>query len=60
MYRYFFKRFIDILASLIAFTCFWWVFLIVGCLVKTKLGSPILFKQERPGKNGKIFTMYKF
>lgn len=60
MYRYFFKRFIDILAALIAFTCFWWVFLIVGYLVKTKLGSPVIFKQERPGKNGKIFTMYKF
>lgn len=60
MYRYFFKRFIDILAALIAFTCFWWVFLIVGYLVKTKLGSPVIFKQERPGKDGKIFTMYKF
>lgn len=60
MYRYFFKRFIDILASLIAFTCFWWVFLIVGYLVKTKLGSPVIFKQARPGKDGKIFTMYKF
>ncbi|WP_330112137.1 sugar transferase (plasmid) [Cetobacterium somerae] len=60
MYRYFFKRFIDILVGLIAFTCFWWVFLIVGYLVKTKLGSPVIFKQERPGKNGKIFTMYKF
>ncbi len=60
MYRYFFKRFIDILAALIAFTCFWWVFLIVGYLVKTKLGSPVIFKQERPGKNGQIFTMYKF
>ncbi|MGL5623514.1 sugar transferase [Cetobacterium sp.] len=60
MYRYFFKRFIDILAALIAFTCFWWVFLIVGYLVKTKLGSPVIFKQARPGKNGEIFTMYKF
>lgn len=60
MYRYFFKRAIDILASLTAFICFWWVFLIVGYLVKTKLGSPVLFKQERPGKDGKIFLMYKF
>ena len=60
MYRYFFKRFIDILASLMAFICFWWVFLIVGYLVKTKLGSPVIFKQARPGKDGKIFTMYKF
>ncbi|MGL5458235.1 MAG: sugar transferase [Cetobacterium sp.] len=60
MYRCFFKRFIDILTALIAFTCFWWVFLIVGYLVKTKLGSPVIFKQARPGKDGKIFTMYKF
>ena len=60
MYRCFFKRFIDILAVLIAFTCFWWVFLIVGYLVKTKLGSPVIFKQVRPGKDGKFFTMYKF
>lgn len=60
MYRYFFKRFIDILAALVAFICFWWVFLIVGYLVKTKLGSPVIFKQARPGKDGKIFTMYKF
>lgn len=60
MYRCFFKRTIDILASLTAFICFWWVFLIVGYLVKTKLGSPVLFKQERPGKDGKIFLMYKF
>ncbi len=60
MYRHFFKRFIDIFASLIAFICFWWVFLIVGYLVKTKLGSPVLFKQARPGKDGDIFTMYIF
>ena len=60
MYRCFFKRFIDILATLIVFICFWWIFLIVGCLVRFKLGSPVIFKQERPGKNGKIFTMYKF
>ena len=60
MYKYFFKRFIDIIVSLVIFICFWWIFLIVGYLVKTKLGSPIVFKQERPGKDGKIFTMYKF
>lgn len=60
MYRCFFKRFIDIVATLIGFIFFWWVFLIVGILVKKKLGSPVIFKQERPGKDGKIFTMYKF
>lgn len=56
----FFKRFLDILVSLIVFTCFWWIFLIVRYLVKNKLGSPVIFKQARPGKGGKIFTMYKF
>ncbi|MGX6591139.1 sugar transferase [Cetobacterium ceti] len=60
MYRCFFKRFIDIVASLIGFIFFWWIFLIVSILVKKKLGSPVIFKQERPGKDGKIFTMYKF
>ncbi|MGL4672996.1 sugar transferase [Cetobacterium sp.] len=60
MYRLFFKRFIDVLASLTAFLLFWWVFLIVGYLVKKKLGSPVIFKQKRPGKDGKIFLMYKF
>ena len=60
MYRHFFKRFIDVLVSLVTFTCFWWIFLIIGYLVKNKLGSPVIFKQARPGKNGKIFTMYKF
>ena len=34
--------------------------LIISCLVRSKLGSPVLFKQERPGKDGKIFKMYKF
>ncbi|MEG1365532.1 MAG: sugar transferase, partial [Cetobacterium sp.] len=60
MYKNFIKRAIDIFASLIAFICFWWVFGIVGYLVKKKLGSPVIFKQERPGKDGKIFMMYKF
>lgn len=60
MYRFFFKRFIDILVSLAFFLCFWWVFLIIGYFIKKKLGSPVIFKQERPGKNEKIFTMYKF
>lgn len=46
--------------SLIAIIMFSPVFLIVAFLVKTKLGSPVLFKQERPGLNGTIFKMYKF
>ena len=60
MYRLLFKRIIDIFSSLIFLLLFWWLYLIVAILVRIKLGSPILFKQARPGLNEKIFTMYKF
>ena len=60
MYRCFFKRFVDFLLSLIAIILLSPVFLVVALLVRTKLGSPILFCQERPGKDEKIFMMYKF
>ena len=60
MYRKFFKRPFDIICSLMFILWFWWLYIIVGILVKQKLGSPVIFKQQRPGLNGKIFTMYKF
>lgn len=60
MYSHFFKRFLDIICSLGFILCFWWLYIIVAILVKVKLGSPVIFKQQRPGLNGKIFTMYKF
>ena len=60
MYRKFFKRFLDVICSLGFIICFWWLYILVAVLVKKKLGSPVIFKQERPGLNGKIFTMYKF
>lgn len=60
MYRKYFKRLMDIVSALIIFAGFWWVYLIVGILVRVKLGTPIIFKQQRPGKNGRIFTIYKF
>jgi undecaprenyl phosphate N,N'-diacetylbacillosamine 1-phosphate transferase len=60
VYKHFFKRFLDIVYSLGFILCFWWVYIIVAILVKKKLGSPVLFKQQRPGLNGKVFTMYKF
>src|SRR5690554_7459388 len=50
----------DIVLSLIAIIVLSPVFLVVAILVKIKLGSPIIFKQKRPGLNEKIFTMYKF
>lgn len=65
MYKYI-KRALDFCAALGAITVLSPILLIVALLVKTKLGSPVLFKQERPGmidrKTGeeKIFTLYKF
>lgn len=50
----------DFLLSLIAIIVLSPIFLIVALLVKIKLGSPVIFKQQRPGLNEKIFTMYKF
>lgn len=60
MYSHFFKRFLDIICSLGFILCFWWLYIIVAILVKVKLGSPVIFKQQRPGLNGKVFIMYKF
>lgn len=54
------KRIFDFIISLTAFIVFSPIILIVAILVYIKLGSPVLFKQDRPGKDGKIFKMYKF
>lgn len=54
------KRIIGFLISLLALIILSPIILIVAILVYVKLGSPIIFKQERPGKDGKIFKMYKF
>lgn len=50
----------DFILSLLAILMLSPVLLVVAILVRTKLGSPVLFKQKRPGLNEKIFTMYKF
>ena len=60
MYRKFFKRFLDIVLSLTALVVLSPVLLIVAVLVRVKLGSPVIFRQERPGKDEKIFRLYKF
>ena len=60
IYEKYIKRILDFTLSLIALICLSPVLLIVSILVRTKLGSPIIFKQQRPGKNEKIFTLYKF
>ena len=60
MYKHFFKRMIDIILSGLALIILSPILLIVAILVRVKLGSPVIFKQERPGYKGKIFKMFKF
>lgn len=55
-----FKRVFDLVCALSVFLFLWPLYLLIAILVKCKLGSPIYFKQVRPGKDGKLFTMYKF
>jgi len=60
IYRRYLKRPMDLILALIAIIVLSPVFLVVAVLVRIKLGSPVIFKQKRPGLNEKIFTMYKF
>ena len=60
IYRKFLKRPMDFCLSLIAIIVFSPVFIVLAFLVRKKLGSPVFFKQQRPGLNEKIFVMYKF
>ena len=59
-YNRFLKRFFDIVLSFFALVLLSPLLALLAVLVRTKLGSPVLFTQERPGKNGKIFRLYKF
>lgn len=60
MYEKYFKRLFDIICALAALTVFSWLYIIVAVLVRVNLGSPVIFKQKRPGKDEKIFELYKF
>ena len=66
LYERHFKRLLDILCSLTAIIVFGWLYIVVAIMVRVKLGSPVLFKQPRPGKvdpktgRERIFNMYKF
>lgn len=60
IYEKYIKRMLDIILSLLAIVILSPVLLIVAVLVRVKLGSPVLFKQERPGLDEKIFRLYKF
>lgn len=59
-YEKYFKRPLDLFCGLAAVIVFWWLYLILAILVRVKLGSPVLFTQDRPGKDEKIFKLYKF
>lgn len=59
-YAKYIKRILDIICALLAMIVFCWLYAIVAILVRVKLGSPVIFKQQRPGKDEKIFTLYKF
>ena len=59
-YEKYIKRVQDFLLALIALIILSPVILITALIVRVKLGSPIIFSQERPGLNGKIFKLYKF
>ena len=63
-YEKYIKRVFDVICSLLALLVFSWLYLIIAIIVRIKMGSPVLFKQPRPGiiKNGEetIFDMYKF
>ena len=70
IYNRFFKRLIDIVCALLALIAFCWLYAIIAILVRIKLGSPIIFKQARPGKidpktgkyvlvNAKTYTVSK-
>lgn len=60
MYRKYIKRLLDILISGLGLIILSPLLLIVAILVRVKLGSPVLFKQQRPGKDGVIFQLFKF
>lgn len=60
IYCRYIKRGLDILCALAAMIVFCWLYGIIAILVRVKLGSPVIFKQLRPGKDEKIFCLYKF
>ena len=60
IYEKYFKRLFDFNVSIISFTLLFPLLIVVAVLIRLKLGNPIIFKQDRPGLNEQIFTLYKF
>ena len=60
VYKKYIKRLLDVVLSLCAIVVLSPIYIVLAILVRIKLGSPVLFHQDRPGKDGRIFHMYKF
>lgn len=60
MYKRYFKRMIDITLSVLALLLLSWLYLITALLIKLTSKGPVLFKQDRIGKDGKVFKIFKF
>ncbi len=60
LYANYIKRFLDVVLCVIILALFWWLYLILAILVRIFLGSPVFFRQKRPGRGEKIFDMIKF
>lgn len=60
IYQRYIKRLLDIVCALAALIVFSWLYVLLAILVRVKLGAPVLFAQPRPGKNERIFKLYKF
>lgn len=59
-YEAYIKRPFDFVCGMLALIVFWPLYLLLAVMVRVKLGSPVLFTQDRPGENEKIFKLYKF
>lgn len=60
IYARYIKRILDFLISLVALILLSWLYAVLALRVRRELGSPVLFRQPRPGKNEKVFYLYKF
>ena len=54
------KRLFDVICALAALTVFGWLYIITAVLVRVKLGSPVIYKAQRIGRDNRVFTFYKF
>lgn len=60
LYERCFKRILDIIIALTVLIMFFWLYIIIAVMVRVKMGSPVIFAQDRPGKDEKLFKLYKF